>query len=90
MTKLSLMLAAAALLAACSGGSDYAKHPPAPPPAPADPPVAGTEVPTSATVSSVGATNFVSTTAAAGSETSEPLELGGAMLAISDTDEPRD
>jgi hypothetical protein len=92
MHKLSLMLAAAALLTACSGGSDGAGAPPAPPPAPApaDPPVAGTAVPTSATTSSTGATVFVRTATTLSSDAAEPLELGTAMLATSDTDEPSD
>ncbi len=87
MRSYILTLSAAVLLAACGSGNDYA-DPPAPPPAPTDPPVAGTMVPTSATTSSEGATTFVRTTSAAAVDSDEPLVLGDAVLASSDTTEP--
>lgn len=50
--------------------------------------VDGTDVPLSATTSSAGATAFASSLVAAGtSETAEPLVLGDAVLASSDTDD---
>lgn len=85
-TKL-LVLAAAALLSACGSSYDSeGSYAPAPPPA--DPPVAGTQVPTSATTSSAGAFSFANSTASSSSDTSEPLEVGDATLATSETDEP--
>ena len=89
MSPRLLALASALLLAACSGSDDgYATAPP--PAAPADPPVAGTGVPTSATLSSAGATSFVRTSSAMPSDTGEPIELGDVQLASSDTEEPID
>lgn len=89
MSQRLLALASALLLAACSGSDDgYAT--PAPPVAPADPPVAGTGVPTSATLSSAGATQFVRASTEMPSDTAEPIELGDVQLASSDTDEPVD
>lgn len=87
MRRLSLLVAACVLSACGSSGYDDA---PAPPPAPVDPPVAGTQVPTSATTSSAGATTFVRTTSSAVDDAGEPLELGTALLASSETDEPAD
>jgi hypothetical protein len=78
----------ALFLSAC-GSSGYDEAP-APPPTPVDPPVAGTQVPTSATTSSLGATSFVRTTSNAGDDAAEPLEVGTAVLASSETDEPAD
>ncbi len=69
-----------ALLAACGGGGG--------PSLPTDPPVAGSEVPQSATTSAAGAFTFVNSVAAAPNDTSEPLVVGDATLATSDTDEP--
>jgi PBP1b-binding outer membrane lipoprotein LpoB len=86
MRSYILILGAAVLLAAC-GSSDYV-DPPASPPAPTDPPVAGTMVPTSATTSIAGATTFVRTTSAAMSDSDEPLIVGDAVLASSDSAEP--
>lgn len=70
------------LLAACGGGGSSGA-------ATDDPPVAGTEVPSSATTSAQGAFSFVSSVAATGGEAAEPLVLGDAVLATSDTDEPQ-
>jgi hypothetical protein len=84
----SLMLAAATsagaalLLAACGGGGGGGD------PVPTDPLVSGTDVPTSATTSSAGAFAFVSSVAASPNETGEPLVVGNATLATSETDEP--
>jgi ABC-type glycerol-3-phosphate transport system substrate-binding protein len=76
------MVAGALLLAACGGGGGGDT------PIATDPPVAGTEVPVSASTSAAGAFTFVSGLAAAGNDTAEPLVVGDATLAGSDTDEP--
>jgi hypothetical protein len=75
------------LLAACGGGGDGGT---APPPAGGGGPdvVAGTQVPTSATTSSAGAFAFANATASATDNTAEPIEVGAAVLATSETDEP--
>ncbi len=91
MRRVHSFLAAVVLSAGLSAcGSSGYDEPPAPPPPPVDPLVAGTQVPTSATTSSAGATVFVSNTAAAARDAEEPLELGDVMLASSDTAEPTD
>lgn len=74
---------AALLLAACGGGGGEA-----PPPVATDPLVSGTDVPTSATTSSAGAFAFVRQVASGNSDTAEPLVVGNATLATSETDEP--
>lgn len=77
-------VAAATLVAACfGGGDDDGPTPPVMPPV-----VSGTDVPVSATNSSTGAFAFVSSVAAAASESAEPLTVGDAVLATSETDEP--
>ncbi len=69
------------LLAACGGGGGGDG-------VVADPLVAGTDVPVSATSSSAGAIAFVKSVAATSSNTAEPIVVGDAVLATSDTDEP--
>ena len=76
------MAAATLMVAACGGGGGGGT------PVAADPPVAGTDVPASATLSSAGAVAFVRSVAASRDETTLPLTVGGAVLATSDTDEP--
>jgi uncharacterized lipoprotein YbaY len=76
--KISLSAAAISiLLAGCSSDS---------PPAPTL--VANTDVPITATTSSTGVISFSNTIVAATSETADPLVLGDAELAVSETDEP--
>lgn len=80
-SRLTFSLAAATLLlAACGGGGGSAP--------PADPPVAGTDVPTSATTSAPGALAFANQLASTPDNTGEPRVLGDARLATSETDEP--
>ena len=80
--------AAALLLAACGGGGGGDS--PAPTPGTPSGPVAGeSQVPVSATQSAQGAFSFVSSVAAAPDNAAEPLVLGEASLATSDTDEPQ-
>ncbi|MDF2465129.1 MAG: hypothetical protein K0Q43_3364 [Ramlibacter sp.] len=73
--------AGALVLVACGGGGGGV-------PVATDPPVAGTDVPASATSSSAGAIAFVKSVAASSDNTAAPLAVGDAMLATSDTDEP--
>lgn len=70
------------LLAACGGGGggDAVVAPP--------PVAVTTEVPSSATTSSAGAFTFVNDLAATSDNTAEPLVVGDATLATSETDEP--
>ncbi len=86
-------LATTVLLAACGGGSDgggggggdnNGGTPPGGPPV-----IGASEVPASAQQSAVGAFNFVAATAATKSETDEPLRVGDATLATSDSDDPQ-
>jgi hypothetical protein len=78
----ALAVTVAAGLAACGGGDDA-------PAAPADPFVAGTQVNVSATQSADGAFAFANGSGANPDNTSEPLVLGDATLATSETDEPK-
>lgn len=72
--------AGAALLAACGGGGGSG--------APVDPVASGTDIPVSATTSSAGAFTFVNGVASTTDNTAEPLVVGDATLATSETDEP--
>jgi len=76
------MAAGALLLAACGGGAGDggAAMPPA-----AD---RGADIPQEATTSSAAAVAFVKTVAATSDNTSEPIRIGDATLATSDSDEP--
>ena len=81
-TRTHLSLAAGALLlAACGGGGGDGGT------APTEP-VAGTQVPASATTSSAGAFTFVRDTGGSSDNSAEPLVVGDAVLATSETDEP--
>jgi hypothetical protein len=74
----------ALLLAACGGGSgDGGSAMPLQPSADR-----GTDIPLEATTSAAAAVAFVKTVAAAGDNASEPIRVGDATLATSDTDEP--
>ena len=53
-----------------------------------DPKVTGTDVPTSATTSAAGAFTFVKTVVESSADVEEPLVLGDAVLATTDTEEP--
>lgn len=77
-------IALAFVLSACGGGRDVDMAPPVD----RDPLIAGTDVRSSATTSSAGATAFVTTASAMDNDGGEPLELGDAQLAASDTEEP--
>ncbi|HSV46006.1 MAG TPA: hypothetical protein VLJ58_09465 [Ramlibacter sp.] len=68
------------LLAACGGGGGGSD--------PVDPLVSGTDVPNSATTSAAGALAFARSVAASSDNSAEPLVLGDAVLATSETDEP--
>lgn len=74
---LSAVAAAAALVAACGGGGSGTQF------------VSGTPIPVAATVNPAEAFNFVNGQIASGGETTgEPIPLGDAMLATSETAEP--
>lgn len=78
---LGMALVAAGLLAACGGGDDYIE--------PVVPPAVAASVPDSALASSSAYTQFVSQTATASSETSEPLTASNVNVPpSSETDEP--
>lgn len=76
--------AAVALLAACGGGGGDDAPPMVTAPAPR-----ASEIPLSAQQSAAGAFDFVASVAATRDDGAEPLFLGDATLAVSDTDEPR-
>ena len=82
----SSAVAGIVLLAACGGGGGGGGD--GDMPLPTDPPVAGTDVPLSATASSAGALAFVRSVAASRDDTASPLAVGDAVLATSDSDEP--
>ena len=83
----TLLVATVALLAACGGTTDLAKTGSTGGTTAAGF-VDGTDVPLSATTSSAGATAFANSLVTAGtSETADPLVLGDAVLASSDTDD---
>ncbi len=79
-------LAVASLLAGCGGGNDgYSDTRVVVTPPPVN---TGGDIPPSATASSTGATDYVkSVVSFGGSDASEPLDTGDAVLASSDTDE---
>ena len=70
----------ALVLVACGGGGGDA--------VPIDGLLSGTGIPASAAASSGGATAFVATVVAAPADSTEPLTLGDAVLASSDSAEP--
>ncbi len=78
-------LGTVALLTACGGGSTAST--PTPPGAGL---VAGTDLPTSVEQSANGVVDFAKTQLTATSDTTEPLVVGDAKLAVDDTAEPSD
>ncbi len=77
------------MLSACGDSSNLTPVAGTGNPPPASIFVNGTEVPIAATTSSAGATEFIKgIVSAGGSETTDPLVAGDAVLAISETDEP--
>lgn len=74
-----------ALLTACGGGGGSTATTPTTPNL-----VAGTDLPTSVEQSAKGVVDFAKTQLTATSETSEPLVVGDAKLAVDDTAEPSD
>jgi hypothetical protein len=79
-TALGLTALSVAVLSACGGGGGSGGS--------SDQYVEGTDIPTSATTSSAGAFSFVNGVAGSTDNTAEPLRVGNATLATSDTDEP--
>lgn len=84
MTKMNALASTCllvGLLTACGGGSsDYAANTPQY--------VTGTEVPVAATTSASAVVTFAQDQQTKTSESSDPLVLGNAMLAVDDTAEP--
>ena len=76
--RLAAVAASALLLAACGGGGGDS----------GEAFVSGSDVPVSATQSGDGATTFAQSTAM-GDASAEPIALGSAELARSETDEPK-
>lgn len=79
-TALGLTALSVAVLSACGGGGGSGGS--------SDQYVEGTDIPTSTTTSSAGAFSFVNGVAGGTDNTAEPLRVGNATLATSDTDEP--
>jgi hypothetical protein len=77
----SLGIVSTLLLAGCGGGGGGRAA------LDGDANVEGTDVPLSATTSSAGAMAFVKRVAANSDGTAEPIRVGGAVLATSDTDD---
>ena len=71
------------LVAACGGGDDRGARPPPEAGAP------GSDVPVSATQDPNAAYEFVASLAAGTSDTADPIVVGDATLATTETDEPR-
>ncbi|HSW17563.1 MAG TPA: hypothetical protein VLJ86_10080 [Ramlibacter sp.] len=80
--RVALALPLVLALASCGGGDGGAA-------VVTDPLVGGSDVPTSATTSAAGAFAFVKSVADTSSETADPLRLGDATLATSETDDPQ-
>lgn len=78
--RLGGLVAVAVVVTACGSGSGDDGT--------VNPPVAGSDVPSSATSSSAGATAFVRGLTAAADNTASPINVGDAVLATSDTTEP--
>lgn len=78
---LSLGIVSTLLLTGCGGGGGGRAA------FDGDANVEGTDVPLSATTSSAGAMAFVKRVAAISDDTAEPIRVGGAVLATSDTDD---
>lgn len=85
MKTLTMITVSAALLAACGGGDGDGA--PMTPTGPTN--VSGTDVPVSATQSPDAAFDFVSQTAATKSDSADPIVVGDATLATTETDEPK-
>ena len=80
-------LGAVALLTACGGGGGSTASTPTPAGAGL---VSGTDLPASVEQSAKGVVDFAKTQLTATSETTEPLVVGDAKLAVDDTAEPSD
>jgi hypothetical protein len=83
MKKTTSIAFSCALLAACGGGGGGTFSA-----TPAPPAVPGSDVPVAATQDPVAAYQFVASVAATSSDSADPINVGDATLATSDTDEP--
>jgi hypothetical protein len=86
-SRVAVAAAACALVMTACGGGD-GDGPVSGTPVAGDPAVPGSDVPLSATTSSAAALAFVKGVAAASSDTADPITVGDALLASSETDEP--
>jgi hypothetical protein len=84
MKNFPLIAVSAALVTACGGGGGGNSMPAPPPPAN----VSGSDVPVSATQDPNAAFQFVSSLSAKSSDGTDPITVGDATLATSETDEP--
>jgi hypothetical protein len=78
--SMSALVAISSALAACGGGNSSSPA--------ATPLVAGTDIPVAATETTAAAISFANLTVASSDDTTEPLAVGEAALATSETDEP--
>jgi hypothetical protein len=76
--KASLLALTAVIVTACGGGSGTT----------VEPVVAGTDVPVTATETTAAVISFANLSVSKGTDGDEPLQVGEAALASSETDEP--
>ena len=84
MTKMNVLASTCllvGLLTACGGSGDYGSNS-------ASQYVTGTDVPVAATTSAAAVVSFAKDQQAKTSESSDPVVLGNAMLAVDDTADP--
>lgn len=86
-TRLLLVAGTIAALTACGGANDGVATPT---PMPGPTLVMGTDLPTTVEQSAMGLVDFAKTQITATSETTDPLVVGEAKLAVDDTAEPSD
>ena len=88
-TRMLLVAGTIALLTACGSSNDDVVTTP-PPPMPGQVLVAGTDLPATVEQSALGLFDFAKTQLTATSDTSDPLMVGEAKLAVDDAAEPSD
>ena len=87
-TRMLLVAGTIALLTACGSSNDDVVT--TPPPMPGQVLVAGTDLPATVEQSALGLFDFAKTQLTATSDTSDPLMVGEAKLAVDDAAEPSD
>ena len=88
-TRMLLVAGTIGLLTACGSSNDDVVTTP-PPPMPGQVLVAGTDLPATVEQSALGLFDFAKTQLTATSDTSDPLMVGEAKLAVDDAAEPSD